>query len=462
VPDFGLLRTTTFRVALLYLGLFLASVLVILGLIYWFTAGFIERQTDETIAAEIAGLREQYRQRRLPGLIEVINARSAVPRTSTLYLVATPSFAPLAGNLSDWPDAKPDADGWIEFEIADAPEAPDGGSHDARAVVFTLPGGYHLLVGRDTMERRHFQDRVLISLAWALLLTVGLGAVGGVLISRNVMHRIDAINRTTRQIMSGALQERMAVANNGDELDQLAGNLNAMLDQIEHLMVGMRQVTDSVAHDLRTPLTRLRSRLEITLVEAGTEDEYRAAIREAISEADRLLGIFGALLSIAEAEAGTMQRGFQKVSLSDLARQMADLYEPAAEEAGLGFVSDIRAEPVALGNQQLLAQAIANLLDNALKYTPAGGCVTLTVKGPEGERGACVSVADTGPGIPAEQRESVLRRFVRLEASRSSPGNGLGLSLVDAVARLHGARLEMDDNRPGLIVSLVFPRMVPE
>jgi signal transduction histidine kinase len=462
VPDFGLLRTTTFRVALLYLGLFLASVLVILGLIYWFTAGFIERQTDETIAAEIAGLREQYRQRRLPGLIEVVNARSAVPRTSTLYLVATPSFAPLAGNLSDWPDAKPDADGWIEFEIADAPEEPGGGSHEARAVVFTLPGGYHLLVGRDTMERRHFQDRVLISLAWALLLTVGLGAAGGVLISRNVMHRIDAINQTTRQIMSGALQERMAVANNGDELDQLAGNLNAMLDQIEHLMVGMRQVSDSVAHDLRTPLTRLRSRLEITLVEAATEDEYRTAIQEAISEADRLLGIFSALLSIAEAEAGTMQRSFQKVALSDLARQMADLYEPAAEEAGLSFVSDIRAEPIALGNQQLLAQAIANLLDNALKYTPADGCVTLTVKGPEGERGACVSVADTGPGIPAEQRESVLRRFVRLEASRSSPGNGLGLSLVDAVARLHGARLEMDDNHPGLIVSLVFPRMGPE
>jgi signal transduction histidine kinase len=462
VPDFGLLRTTTFRVALLYLGLFLASVLVILGLIYWFTAGFIERQTDETIAAEIAGLREQYRQRRLPGLIEVVNARSAVPRTSTLYLVATPTFTPLAGNLSDWPDAEADPDGWIEFEIADAPEEPDGGSHEARAVVFTLPGGYHLLVGRDTMERRHFQERVLISLAWALLLTVGLGAAGGVLISRNVMHRIDAINQTTRQIMSGALQERMAVANNGDELDQLAGNLNAMLDQIEHLMVGMRQVSDSVAHDLRTPLTRLRSRLEITLVEAATEDEYRTAIQEAISEADRLLGIFSALLSIAEAEAGTMQRSFQKVALSDLARQMADLYEPAAEEAGLSFVSDIRAEPIALGNQQLLAQAIANLLDNALKYTPADGCVTLTVKGPEGERGACVSVADTGPGIPAEQRESVLRRFVRLEASRSSPGNGLGLSLVDAVARLHGARLEMDDNNPGLIVSLVFPRMGPE
>jgi signal transduction histidine kinase len=461
VRDFALLRTTTFRVALLYLGLFLASVLVILGMIYWFTAGFIERQTDETIAAEIAGLREQYRQRRLPGLVEVVNARSATPRTSTLYLVTTPTFTPLAGNLSAWPDAQPDPEGWITFEIEDAPATNDGSRHDARAVVFTLPGGYHLLVGRDTRERQQFQERVLNALAWALLLTVGLGAAGGVLISRNVMHRIDAINRTTRQIMSGALQERMTVQGNGDELDQLAANLNAMLDQIEHLMVGMRQVSDSVAHDLRTPLTRLRSRLEITLVEAGTEDEYRAAIQDAIGEADRLLGIFSALLSIAEAEAGTLQRSFQQVPLADLARQMADLYEPAAEEAGLGFESDIRAEPIVLGNQQLLAQAIANLLDNALKYAPEGGRVTLTVTGPGEGCGPCLSIADSGPGIPAEQRESVLRRFVRLESSRSSPGNGLGLSLVDAVARLHGARLEMDDNHPGLIVAIVFPRIAP-
>ncbi|WP_158045503.1 sensor histidine kinase [Skermanella pratensis] len=459
MPDLGLLRTTTFRVALLYLGLFLASVLVILGLIYWFTAGFIERQTDETIAAEIAGLREHYRQRRLPGLIEVVNARSATPRTSTLYLVASPTYAPLAGNLSAWPDAAPDPDGWVEFEIKDAPPTPDGRRHDARAVMFTLSGGYHLLVGRDTRERGQFQERVLISLAWALLLTIGLGAAGGVLISRNVMHRIDAINRTTRQIMSGALQERMAVKGSGDELDQLAGNLNAMLDQIEQLMVGMRQVSDSIAHDLRTPLTRLRSRLEITLVECSGEDEYRGAIQEAIGEADRLLGIFSALLSIAEAEAGTLQRSFHKVALADIARRIADLYEPAAEEAGLSLDSDIQAEPVVLGNQQLLAQAVANLLDNALKYSPTGGRVTLTVDGPDGSRGAFISVADGGPGIPADQRESVLRRFVRLESSRSSPGNGLGLSLVDAVARLHGARLEMDDNRPGLIVAIVFPRI---
>jgi len=456
---FRILRTTTFRVALLYLGLFLASVMVILGMIYWFTAGFIDRQTDETIAAEIAGLREQYRQRRLPGLIELVNARSSVPRTNTLYLVTTPSLTPLAGNLSDWPEEQPDQEGWIEFEIADAPPNPDGSRHQARAVTFTLSGGYHLLVGRDTRERQHFQERVIISLGWALLLTVGLGAMGGLLISRNVMQRIDAINQTTSQIMSGALQERMNVEGNGDELDQLAVNLNAMLDQIEHLMVGMRQVTDSVAHDLRTPLTRLRSRLEMTLLEASDEEAYRSAIQEAIAESDRLLGTFGALLSIAEAEAGTLQRTFQKVSLSDLARQMADLYEPAAEETGLAFETVIRAEPVVLGNQQLLAQAIANLLDNALKYTPAGGRVALTVTDNPDQRGPCISVADTGPGIPAEQRESVLRRFVRLEQSRSSPGNGLGLSLVDAVARLHGARLEMDDNHPGLVVAIVFPRI---
>ena len=460
MPDLRFLRTTTFRVALLYLGLFLASVLVILGMIYWFTAGFIERQTNETIAAEIAGLHEQYRARGLPGLVQVINARSTESRTGSLYLLTTPLLEPLAGNLSGWPKAEPDAEDWINFRISDVPPGMDGRSHDARAAVFTLPGGYRLLVGRDTRERQQFQERVLAALAWAFVMTFGLGIVGGILISRNVMHRIDAINRTTRRIMGGALNERMTVAGNGDELDQLAANLNAMLDQIEQLMKGMRQVTDSIAHDLRTPLTRLRSRLEFTLLEAADLETTRVAIQEAIVEADRLLGVFGALLSIAEAEAGTQQRNFGPVRLADLARQMADLYEPAAEEAGQQFETDIRAEPVVLGNPQLLAQAIANLLDNALKYTPAGGRIRLAVDAGGDGCGPRIEVADTGPGIPEDQRDKVLARFVRLEWSRSTPGNGLGLSLVDAVSRLHGARLVMADNHPGLRIGLVFPQTV--
>lgn len=450
-------RTTTFKLSLLYLGLFLASVSVILWAAYRSTAGFLEQETRETIAIEVTGLKEQYQVNGLPGLVEVVRARSAVAHTNSIYLVLGPGGQPLAGNLSGWPAVIPDEEGYYHFAVSEF-GGPQKQPATAQAVAYTLPGRFRLLVGRDTSEIDQLRGRMAASLGWILVITTALGLVGGGLMSRGALRRIEAMNRTTRRIMAGDLSGRVPGPGSGDEIDQLAGNLNAMLDRIERLMTSVRQVTDSIAHDLRTPLTRLRSRIELVLLrDTDDPDVYRTALQETLAEADRLLATFTALLSIAEAEAGTRRADFRPVELADAARLVADLYEPLAEESGLVFTASIRGRPLVLGNDQLLSQAIANLLDNAIKYTPAGGRVALTVEGKATGQAARIIVEDSGPGIPADMRDKVLQRFVRLDQARATPGNGLGLSLVDAVARLHGARLLLEDAGPGLRVSLVLP-----
>ncbi len=451
------MRTTTLRVALLYLCLFLGSVGVILWVVYRSTAGFVERELYEAISEDIGMLREQYERRGLPGLVEAVRVRSADSHTNSIYLVTTPGGVALAGNLSGWPDVAPDARGWLRFEVSET-GGPAGGPATAQAVTFALPGNLRLLVGRDMSELDLVSRQIIASLGWIFAVTAALGITGGVLLSRSVLKRIEAINRTTRRIMDGDLSERVARSGNGDEIDRLAANLNAMLERIEGLMTGMRQVTENIAHDLRTPLNRLRSRIELTLLRPNEDPEaYRAALQDALGEADRLLSTFKALLSIAQVESKGQHDDFRPVDLAAVAEAAADLYEPLAEEKGLGFAIDIRARPVVQGNAQLLSQAVANLLDNAVKYTPAGGHVVLTVEGAGPESAGSVSVADTGPGIPPDMREAVLRRFVRLDAARATPGNGLGLSLVEAVARLHRAQLRMDDNHPGLKAGIVLP-----
>jgi signal transduction histidine kinase len=468
VLDARLLRTTTFRVALVYLGLFLLSVSAILGVVYGMTAGLLDRQTQETIEAELEGLQEHYARRGLPGLAQILRERSSTPRTPAIYLLTDRALRPVVGNLASWPEGA-HADGWIAFDVAN-PE--DGGTQPARAVVLTLPDGGRLLVGRDLGERERIRDRTTEALLWALGLTLGLGVLGGVAISRNFMHRIEAINRTTLQIMTGDLHSRIPAAGGGDELDRLAGNLNGMLDQIERLMAGMRHVSEGVAHDLRTPLSRLRARLELALIGSEDLDAARGAMQDALAEADRLLATFQALLSIAEAEAGYRETPLAPVELAEVARTAIDLYEPLAEEKGIALEADLVAGVAVRGHEQLLAQAAVNLLDNAVKYTPEGGRIRVSV-GLAGEGEPVLEVADSGPGIPPEDRERVLARFVRLERSRTTPGNGLGLSLVDAVARLHSARLSMEDGGraeaggpggsggPGLRVCLRFPPPAP-
>ncbi len=371
-----------------------------------------------------------------------------------LYLITDPTSHPLAGNLSAWPEGQLIRPGWIAFPV----ETGRGSTRQtdmARATTFTIPGGYRLLVGRDLRDANAFRQRVTRTLAWAGLLTLGLGLAGGIVMSRNMLHRVEAVSNTAAEIIHGDFSKRVPLSGSGDEFDQLATNLNAMLDQIERLMAGMRQVTDNIAHDLRTPLSRLRTRLEVTLLEKPDSGHYADVIRATINEADGLLGTFNALLSIAEAESGSHRTQLAEIDLAEIARSVAELYEPFAEEKGLAL--DVAADSAApvRGDRHLLAQATANLLDNALKYTDAGK-VELTVSADAG--GTSLEVSDSGPGIPEDRRNAVFDRFVRLEGSRSTPGNGLGLSLVRAVAQLHGGTVTLADNHPGLRAILKLPK----
>jgi signal transduction histidine kinase len=447
-----LLRTSTFRLAALYLVLFAASVLALLAFIYLSMAGFIEQQTEATIRAEMRGLREQYDQRGLNGLVEVVRARSAAPRGNSLYLITDRALAPVVGNLDSWPSGHETRPSWITFSVQNP--AQEGEIDNVLASVNVLPGGFHLLVGRNLRDADAFRRRTTITLGWAALLTLALGVAGGFFMTRNMLARVEAVNRTSERIIRGDLSQRVPLTGSGDEFDQLAANLNNMLDRIERLMLGMRQVTDNIAHDLRTPLARLRARLEVTLLERPDVNRFAEALHETIAEADRLLGTFNALLSIAEAEAGARRDSMAVVDLAAIARSVAELYEPVADEKGLALT--VEAEPgiVVQGDRHLLSQAVANLLDNALKYTPSGR-VSLSVR-PAGNR-VRLEVADTGPGIPADRREAVFDRFVRLEGSRSTPGNGLGLSLVRAVATLHGGEVWLEDNGPGLKAVVMLP-----
>jgi len=447
------LHTNAFRIAAVYFVLFAVSVLALLIFFYVSTAGFLERQIEATVDAEIRGLQEQHD---FDGLIQVIHERSAPGRADNmLYLLTDPELNPLAGNLSQWPrEAHQVRPGWFLFPIQVATRnGPE--THNVLCSVFVLGNNDHLLVGRDLRDAAEFRNRILVTLAWSGLIALVLGIAGGVVMTRNMLNRVEVVAKTTEQIIRGDFAQRVPLSGSGDEFDQLGMNLNVMLDQIERLMTGMRQVTDNIAHDLRTPLSRLRARLEVTLLERPDAARYAEALRETISEADQLLGTFNALLSIAEAEAGSRRDNATLVDLTAIARAVAELYEPVAEEKGLVLRFDAPAPVNVRGDRHLLSQAIANLLDNALKYTPSGE-VVLSVRG--NDSSARVAVADSGPGIPADRREAVFDRFVRLEGSRSTPGNGLGLSLVRAVARLHDGTATLEDNNPGLKAVLALPR----
>ncbi|MDO9372378.1 MAG: HAMP domain-containing sensor histidine kinase [Gammaproteobacteria bacterium] len=455
----NLFRTTAFRVALLYAGLFGFSGFAALGFIYWTTTSYLEEQTDTVIRSEMNALRETYQIHGLNSLQRTVAERAAAGGEDTdhIYLLANPGYTLLAGNLPAWPEDLRRGAGWARLTLTERDkEARD--EHDvreARALSVTLPGGAHLLVGRDLREREELREHTLSTLFWALGVILALALAGGLILSRGVLRRIERINHTSRAIMAGHLEQRMPLSGSGDEFDQLAQNLNLMLDQIERLMNGLREVTDNIAHDLRSPLTRLKSRLESGLRETFDGARYRATLEQTLSEVDGVLATFNALLRIAQAEAGAHRSDWVPLDLGELARDVAELYQPAIEEQGDTLTTHIGEGLVLHGSRELVAQALANLLDNAIKYTPRGSRIELGATRADGA--IELSVSDNGPGIPAAARERVLERFVRLDASRHQPGSGLGLSLVRAVANLHHAALELSDHHPGLKVTLRFP-----
>jgi signal transduction histidine kinase len=452
----NVLRTSAFRFTLLFMALFGAMALALLAFIYWSTVAVIHQQTSDTIESEIRGLAEQYEERGLPGLIQVIQDRSGERgNDDNVYLLTTPALVPLAGNLAGWPQTESTGDEWLALTLSKM----DGGTvveHQVRARAFELPGGYRLLVGRDTQESSRFGGIVLKALASSAGLTLALGLIGGTIFSRRVLSRVEAMDQTTRQIMAGDLSQRIAGNGSGDEFDRLADSLNVMLEQMERLMAGMRLATDSLAHDLRRPLTRLKARSELALRQPPDAEQDRQALAEVMVQADAALVTFDSLLKIAMAESGASAADFRTVDLSAIARDAADLYEPLAEENDVVLSVSADGPAPVRGQPELLAQSIANLIDNAVKYTPPGGRIEVAVA--VAGNSAVLTVADSGPGVPEAERARVLDRFVRLEESRSSPGAGLGLSLVAAVARLHGAALLLEDNRPGLRVRVAIPR----
>ena len=450
-----LLRTSTFRLAALYLVLFVLSVGALLGYVYWNTAVLLERQTDETIRAEVQALADQYRIRGLSGIIDTIQRRSK-DDSGAVYLLASPGGQHIAGNLTNLPAIPQDEPNWLEFPI-DVEKGSARENHMARAFYTGLAGGFELVVGRDVEALRQFAAIIRQTILYALAIALVLGLGGGLLMSRNFLRRIDAITEASRTIMAGNMAGRMPVQGSNDELDRLARALNEMLDQIESLMAAMKEVSSNVAHDLKTPLTRIKARVEAAL-RSGSEADCRAALESTVDDSDRLLDTFNALLSIARAEAGQSRGGLVALDASSLMADVVELYEPMAEEEGGTLACTAPPGLMVMGDRQLLAQALTNLLDNALKYgARPGETPQITVSGAIDADRVVLTVADRGEGIPAEDRVRVTERFVRLDSSRSKPGNGLGLSLVSGVMKLHKGSLLLEDNHPGLAARLVLP-----
>jgi signal transduction histidine kinase len=462
-----LFRTTAFKLSLAYLLVFALFAAFVLGYVAWNARQILTEQIQETIEAETNGLAEQYRLGGIRRLVLTIERRTREPGAS-LYLVTTYSGERLAGNVEAVPPGTLDTPGNREIDYARSDEA-ETRDHRALVRIFVLPGGFRLLVGRDVEERERLKDVIRRALGLSLGLITALACLGGWFITRRVLKRVEDMTATTQTIMAGDLSGRLAIAGTGDELDRLAQNLNVMLDRIGELMAGLKEVSDNIAHDLKTPLNRLRNRAEEALRTAKSPDDHARALEATIDESDNLIRIFNALLMIARLEAGGEAREtMADFDAAEVAKGVAELYEPLAEEAGVPLVVTVHDALPVHGSRELLGQALSNLVDNAIKYgapdhpAEAGGAepvgdATVTVTAERNDGTVAIAVADRGIGIPESERAHVLQRFVRLEGARTRPGFGLGLSLAAAVARLHGGELRLEDNSPGLRAVLLLP-----
>ncbi len=445
------MRSAAFRFGVVYAGLFGLSAVALAIFLWWSTAGLLQRQTDAAIAADFQGLLERYDEGGIPNLEDTIEQRMMQNLSDdALYLLTDPFLKGLAGNLEHWPRGiGPDVD-LFSLQIDRA-----GAKVRARVRQYILPGGFRLLVGRDIAVADQVARLLTGALLWGALIVVVL-AVAGALMVRSLFRRTLAdVSATAAAIGAGDLGRRVPRNGSSDELDALAETINDMLDRISRLMDGVRHVSNAIAHDLRTPIARARMRLEDAARPDASEAELRAAIERAIADLDGVVRVFHALLRISEIESGARRSAFAPLDLAPLLLDLTELYEAAAEERGQVLERGIPSALPCFGDRDMIQQAVANLLDNALKFSPDGGTIRLEAAAePAGIR---ILIADHGPGIPEPDRAHAAERFFRGESARSTPGYGLGLALVQAVATLHGGTLRLDDNAPGLRAVLILP-----
>lgn len=440
-----ILRSASFRLTLFYAVLFMASAGALFATVYVTATAAMQDDMAAVLRSEAYQLAQIHSRSGLARLAEQIARRMNFrTRGPIFYLLQAPNRRVVVGNLPGMPPVE----GVVDFVPRDDTPEPEAGSAKFTGFGLTLPDGSFLLVAQDANRLTDMQHAIVRAFVWAGGLTLLLAIAGGVLIGSSFLRRIDAITRTSRSIMEGDLAARIPARGTHDEIDQLIANLNAMLARIQQLMEGLRQVSSDIAHDLRTPLGRLRQHLEDARERAKTTGDYETATDAAIEEADELLETFSALLRIAQVEAGAEKSAFAEVDLSELMRSIGETYQPAAEDSEHTLHYRIEDGVKLVGDRQLLAQMITNLVENALRHTPAGSTVSLdlhrTANGFEAE------VADDGPGIPEAERGKVFDRFYRLDRSRSTAGSGLGLALVKAIAGLHGFTIDLRDRKPGL------------
>ena len=461
----SLFRRTPFRLTLLFLALFVATASAVLAYVYVASASEARARAEAGVRSEIEALTAVYRTRGVNALNQALVERT-LRGGSYLYLLMDKDRKTITGNISTSPldpGAAVQGGRWDDFRLTDTDEEGRVRKRQAIGVEMPLSGGEQLFVGEDIGDIEAYLSRLTQALWGAMIMVLILGIGGGLVISRRVEKSMSGLNRVVMAVQEGDLKVRAPVTHSGDELDELGQGLNTMLDRLEASMASIRHAGDAIAHDLRSPLTRMRAKLEVALIDAEAGKVSGVdALGVALDEADLLLKTFNTVLAIARLQAGGAPDP-KVFDAAELATDMAELYEPSGEDKGLEFSAEIEKGLMIEGNQPFLAQALANIIDNAIKYTPEGGAVKFRARRrSSGE--IEFSVTDTGPGVPDEDRERVLQRFVRLDNSRTEPGSGLGLSLVTAVAEAHGGRVQLDEGPgayggqgPGLRVALVLP-----
>jgi len=448
------LTSSTFKLALIAIGTFGVIVSAIFAYVYLSTATYVRSRSDRAIMAEYVDLRDVYEQSGREALIALIRQRTSDKAfAGHVYILADASSAVLAANLEQWPPNATAPSGWTEFRASGA-SSDRSGAPLVRGMIHSFASGDRLLVGQDISDLDRFAGQIETAVVSGVSLIFVLAGVASILVTRRTVGRIEQINATSRAIMASGLDQRIPLRGSHDEWDRVAENLNLMLDRIETLMGEVKQVSDNLAHDLRTPLTRMRGRLENAYHGQGFDEHAKALIGDTIADLDAVLRIFTSITRIAQIETQVRKEAFRTVNLVEIVHEVVELYDAAAEQSGSCLTMIGSGEVLATGDRDLIFDAIANLVDNAIKHGRAGGQVVVASETVNGS--PVISITDNGPGIPAEQHEQVFKRFYRLEQSRYTPGNGLGLSLVAAVARLHGARIEMFDNAPGLQFKLWF------